>query len=364
MIKVFHICPDFFYTKLYGLLISHLSDTQQNLVYVPSSEIENNTSCDVAFLGRDFGLLDRLLFFRKQFVLKKDIVNRGLYSDCNIVHAHCLFSAGYTARKLSLEYGIPYVVAVRNTDVNVFFRYMLHLRSVGVEILHDAAAVIFISPSYKKQVLENYIPAKYRNLIENKSYVIPNGIDSLFLDNCPDEKSMPLNGKINLIYVGEINTNKNLQTTLKACVLLESQGVYPTIKVVGPITDPQYEWIKDNRFVEYHPLCPKEEVLKFLRSSDIFVMPSLKETFGLVYIEALSQGVPIVYSEGQGLDGYFEEGYVGYHVNSKNSEQICNAVLQITSDYKSISERCVKAAKQFSWDRISGVYKDIYKKIM
>ena len=45
-------------------------------------------------------------------------------------------------------------------------------------------------------------------------------------------------------------------------------------------------------------------------------MPSRYETFGLVYGEAMSQGLPIIYSKGQGVDGYFKEGTVGYGVVS------------------------------------------------
>ena len=51
-------------------------------------------------------------------------------------------------------------------------------------------------------------------------------------------------------------------------------------------------------------------------------MPSFPETFGLVYVEAMSQGLPIIYTKGQGIDGYFEDGKVGYPVNTKDSNDI------------------------------------------
>ena len=44
-------------------------------------------------------------------------------------------------------------------------------------------------------------------------------------------------------------------------------------------------------------------------------MTSLGESFGLTYAEAMSQGVPVIYSKGQGFDGQFKEGVVGYHVD-------------------------------------------------
>lgn len=359
-LEVLHICPDFPNTKLYNLLIKHLMQYQKNVVYVSATKKDIKTEYPV-YWGRDFGVIDRLLFFRKQYIIKREIEKLGLCNTCNIIHAHNLFSAGYTAWKLFEKFHKPYVVAVRNTDVNVFFHYMIHLRSIGVKIMRDASAVVFISPAYKKIVLEKHVPEKYRELINAKSYVIPNGIDDLFLNNKPlVPKIASTNDHIRLIYVGEVNTNKNITTTLKACELLEEKGFNTTLTVVGPITDSKYGFIKENRFVKYHPKSPKEEVLQLLRENDIFVMPSLLETFGLVYVEALSQGLPIIYSEGQGIDGYFEEGYVGYHVESTNAAQIADKVESILAVYPEISARCIEAAHPFSWYKIAGIYNRIY----
>ena len=360
--KVLHICPDYPYTKLYDLLIDQLEENLQNTVYVQTSDFNTRTKYPVIYLGRDFGVIDRLLFFRKQYIIKKDIEKRDLCASHNIIHAHNLFSAGYTARLLSKKFKIPYIVAVRNTDVNDFFHYMVHLRSTGVKVMRDAYAVVFLSPAYKKLVIEKYVPKRYRDAIEKKSLVIPNGIDRLFLDNSPQEAKRLFDNKtLRLVYVGEVNTNKNVSTTLKACEILEKKGYCITLTVVGRISESQYENIKQSRFVHYYPQSPKEEVIKHYRQNDIFIMPSLKETFGLVYVEAISQGLPIIYSKGQGIDGYFEEGVVGYHVKSKNAQEIVDAVIKIIPEYNEMSKRCIKVAQLFSWKKITVQYNDIYK---
>lgn len=362
--KVLHICPDFPNTKLYNLLITQLEGCRQNTVYVPSTKKDITTTFPVVYLEKDFGLLDRLLFYRKQHIIQRDIESRGLCDGLSLIHAHNLFSAGFTARKLSKKYGIPYVVAVRNTDVNDFFHYMIHLRHVGVEIMKDAAAVVFISPAYYKNVLETYVPDKIRNDIVKKCHVIPNGIDELFLHNIPRESKSLIEDKvIRLIYVGEINENKNISSTIKACEMLESRGYVPSLTVVGPIIESQCEVIKNNRFVKYHPNSPKEKVMEILRTCDIFVMPSIKETFGLVYVEAMSQGLPIIYSEGQGIDGYYEEGQVGFHVKSTSVGDIVNAIIKIRNDYGEMSDRCKRAAKSFSWSDISNIYLNLYQSV-
>ena len=363
--EVLHICADFPYNKLYDLLIRALSEENSNIVYVPSTKRDIQTQYPVIYLGREFSKIDRLLYFRKQHIVTKDIANRGICKDIDIIHAHTLFTSGYVAWKLSSMFNKPFIVAVRNADVNVFFRFMRHLRPIGIKILLAAKKVVFISPVYKRYVIEELVPQKYKAQIEAKSYVIPNGINKFFLENEYERPTRNSDEKrIRLMYAGEVNTNKNIVTTLKACEILESKGYKPSLTIVGRISDKKLDYVRNNRFVEYHPQSPKEDLIKHYRQNDIFIMPSLHETFGLVYIEALSQGMPIIYSKGQGVDGYFKEGSVGYHVESTNAHNVAEAIEKMIEEYNNIFPNCHSAASSFSWRRIAGVYEAIYKIIM
>ena len=98
--------------------------------------------------------------------------------------------------------------------------------------------------------------------------------------------------------------------------------------------------------------------------SDIFVMPSIYETFGIVYIEAMSQGLPLIYTRGQGFDGQFKEGEVGYSVQSDSPSEISERVKAILKNYDYISEKCLSNVDKFSWDRIAGDYKKLYEGIV
>ncbi|GAF71811.1 unnamed protein product, partial [marine sediment metagenome] len=96
------------------------------------------------------------------------------------------------------------------------------------------------------------------------------------------------------------------------------------------------------------------------RESDIFIMPSQKETFGLVYGEAMSQGLPIIYSKGQGIDGYFKEGKVGYSVNPNDTNDIIKKIELILENYHNISKNCHDMVEKFSWENIARTYHNIY----
>lgn len=360
--KILHLAPDYPNSKLYPHLISSLEGIGcDNCVYVQSCGVETANPYPVHYLGRDFGIMDRLLYFRKQHIIENNIFERGLLKGVDLVHAHNLFSTGYNAYRFRKKFHIPYIVAVRNTDVNVFFKYMFHLRFIGVRIMHDAASVVFLSPSYRDEVLNNYVPPHERRYILQKSHVIPNGLDPFFMEHrATVPRQMVDYNRIKIIYVGDIDKNKNISTTIKACKILKNRGYQVSLDVVGRIKDKKQDYIKSVDFVNYHPFSPKEDVLEYMKKSDIFVMPSIHETFGLVYIEAMSQGLPVIYSKGQGLDGYFEEGKIGYHVSCFDEHAVADSIMRIMDNYTPMSNNCIAAVKSFSWKEKAEEYKKLY----
>src|SRR5699024_5537052 len=133
-----------------------------------------------------------------------------------------------------------YIVVVRNTDVNTFFKYMIHLRKTGVKILLEASKVIFLSNSYKDLVVDKYIPKQFKNEVLNKSLVIPNGIDQFWLKN-KSSKLILNNNKpkesFKVLQVGVIKKGKNQQMSVKVVEKLRERGYVCGLTLVGEIKD-------------------------------------------------------------------------------------------------------------------------------
>ena len=108
-------------------------------------------------------------------------------------------------------------------------------------------------------------------------------------------------------------------------------------------------------------ISDKNELLKHYRECDIFVMPSFTESFGMVYAEAMSQGLPVIYTKGEGIDGYFEPGEAGFAVDPGKPEEIVQAVQNITGRYMEISGFCSEKSDLFNRDRIGLMYKELYQ---
>lgn len=370
--RILHINCNYIGTTLHQLMIEHLDALGiQNEVFVPTYDkniavIKPNNN---VYVSECFNKWDRLVFDYKQRKIIKAIEEHYDVASFDLIHAYTLYTDGNVARVLSEKYGVPFVVAVRNTDVNDFLKKMIHLRKRGLKTLLAAKAVFFLSEAYKKTVIEKYTPHQHTESIMKKTKIIPNGIDSYWFDNIGNNRNYDriqerLNHKqLKLIYVGCIDKNKNITTTCDAIDILKEDGWNIEFTVVGAIKDKTvFSSIKDK--IKYLPARPKEELLKCYRDADIFVMPSIHETFGLVYVEALSQGLPIIYSEKQGFDEQFENGYVGYHVDAMSPKSISNAMCQIAYDYTKFSNVCLEASKQFDWYLISKSYLDIYYSIV
>lgn len=366
--KILHINSYYSAGSFYKNLYDKQKENGLNIdVYVPVPTSVDTSSLklgDYTTISVNHGKYDRLFFRLKHIKIYKDIIKKYIITDYTLIHAHSLFSNGYIALKLKKKYGIPYVVAVRNTDVNTFMRYMIHLRKLGVQIIKEAESVIFLSETYRNRVVEKYIPADLKKEVFNKTAIIPNGIDNFWLENKPCRIEGVKNNSINIIFAGQISKNKNVSTTIKACEILLKKGYNVKFAVVGRVKDQtEYQVIKTRDFVNYVEHQPKEKLIDLYRENDIFVMPSKNETFGLVYAEAMSQGLPVIYTKGQGFDGQFEEGEVGYHVDCFNAVEIANRIIDVIKNYKSLSENCVKLCDRFNWSFIAYKYENVYKDV-
>ena len=105
--------------------------------------------------------------------------------------------------------------------------------------------------------------------------------------------------------------------------------------------------------------------MKILRQHAVFAMPSVRETFGLVFIEALSQGLALLYAKGNGIDGVFNktDTNVGVAVNPKSVNDIADGLkilLENRSDYNNYNINF----NLFKWKDIAEAYANDYNQII
>ena len=367
--KILHICGN--YGSLYRNLVKKQIDfgASTRVFYYTTrrKKMKKISEYHVDLYNSSIRFLRTPLFFRPRikFVAKYFYEFYKEDFDFDITHAYMWFSDGEIAYKAYESWGIPYIIAVRNDDMNSWYYWNLPWnKKRGYDILKNATKVVFLGPSYKAELISR-LPLNMRAELEKKTLIIPNGIDDFWHLN--ERKSPRQNPKknIKILTVGNIEVNKNQITVLKALNLLINKGYMVQYTVVGSVLDKRIEReLMKSRCVKLLPFCSQEKLKEIYDNSDIFVLPSIHESFGLVYAEAMSQGLPIIYSKGQGFDGQFPEGEVGVSVNCMNSEEIYCAIIKVLNDYEYMSSKCIELSKVFSWELIAEKYISIYSDII
>lgn len=377
--NILHLCNDFCDSKVHKNLYREL-DIQgvKQTVYTyfyDSADCGKNRfdAQSTEFVYRPILCqVHKFLYHKKQHDVYEDIKSQLLLAPqtFDAVHATTLFSDGGLALRIYKDYGIPYVVSVRNTDVNDFLVRAPHTWVTGLRILRSASRIVFISKAHKEKFCRHPLIRAILSSIENKFVVQPNGIDSYWIHNVKD--SLESNNR-NVLYVGRFNRNKNVKRLCHAVVEMRKQYSDIRLHIVGGIGTRSIDNLIYTRGVEnmirkypetiiYHGKIYDNEALKDIYSQcSIFAMPSFHETFGLVYLEALTQHLAIVYTKGEGVDGMFDSR-IGESVKASSTEDIKKAIGKILSNRDNYLASELIDFRQFKWDIIASHYIDIYSK--
>lgn len=360
--SILHICCNYAGTTVFRDLFTYLERAGvKQRVYVPEKHPHDMGKYAEAPFPVTYSLIvrawDRALYYTKARRAVLDIREKMDLSDAALVHAHTLFTDGAMAYRL----GLPYVVSVRFTDIEYFYRYMPHLRAYAEKILRAARRVVFLSPAAKEKVLSRYV--KERAAIEEKCVVIPNGIDAAWLDG--QTHSAPQD-EIRIGFSGKLTARKQpLRALEAAAAYAKESGRQVRFLAAGDgelrkrlLGAPQAE------LLDYRGRLNGMDAMKqFYRECDVLLVPSTAETFGLCYLEAMSQGTPVLYTQGQGFDGQFSEGDAGFHVDASDVHDMARRIGDCLKDYEARSARCVALSRELEWSGVAARVKKLYREV-
>lgn len=368
--KILHLCNDFCGSKVHAHLYKSLDDLgvrQVVFTYVRDAGMNGRNAfaaSDTEFVYSNvLRLYHRLLYHLKIRDVYRELRKRVDLPLIDCVHAVTLFSDGALAYRVKRDYGKPYVVSVRNTDVNTFLGYAPHTWHLGRKVLLNASRIVFISVALKNKFCEHVAIKGILSQVEDKFVVQPNGIDDYWIDHVQKEEK----SGHDVLYVGRFDANKNVMRLAKAVLALRKQ--YPDVRLnlVGGKGNQEKairaivkEYPQIMRW--YGEVYDKDRLRKIYRGNAVFAMPSIFETFGLVYIEALTQNLRLLYTKGQGIDGLFQEK-IGENVNPLSVRDIELKLSQLLSRPNVYSGNASVDFEMFRWRRIAENYRRIYEEV-
>ncbi len=359
------ITSDYYDTTVYSSLFNALEKKIDLKVIVPLTIDKKHQYGDIivpanvtsVFIGKTqiFGIQINASNFTKYIISNK--INEGI----QLVHAHYVLGDGSIAFKLYKQTGIPYLVSVRTSCIVSFNRKIaFHNYFTALNVINNAKVIFFQSQSSLDKLLCQ-IPKIYRERILKNHIIIPNGVDEFWHQNIISRNTSFNIKEFVIITAASIEYNKNLLSVAKVITKLNNHGYSIKYNIAGTVHDESiFKELIQNPHISYLGVLDREELLEAYRHSDIFVMVSHNETFGLAYVEAMSQGLPVIYSKGEGFDKQFEEGVVGYHASSDCLEEIEEAILKIAAKYSLLSENAVSNINKFDWGKIADKYCSIY----
>ncbi len=276
----------------------------------------------------------------------------------DLIHSHFTWSAGYAGARLKEEYGIPFVVTGHGYDVYSLPFKDDEWRAKIEYVLNTADHIITVSQSNLAciQKLDVSTPVT----------VIPNGFRSdLFYprdaSECRKALNLPLDKKI-ILTVGNLEPVKGQTHLIEAVqkILLERKDILCVIVGAGKLRTALERQIRSLGLQDYVLLAggkPHDEIPLWMNACDLFVLPSLRESFGVVQIEAMACGKPIVATRNGGSEEIVISEEYGLLVEPADSEDLAEKI-PVALDREWDRETILAYVERFAWENIA---KDIIK---
>jgi len=278
-----------------------------------------------------------------------------------VIHVHaavafCPEVVWLAAKVLRRHYIVHYHL---ETDASGFFGFLLpwYKRFILGRVLRSASRVVAVSPDQPLILMREYgVGAQHID-------TIPNGIDSKFSRARRQEAPVP--GRFRWLFVGRLVAQKNVELLLEATALM-AQDV--ELVIVGDGEDRAKlealaRHLKPNS-VTFAGVQRGEDLLMQYRQADAFVLPSRKESTGLVLLEAMAAGLPIVATnvegtrETMGSDGLLVE---------PNAPALAEAMDRLTGDHAlwaELARRSAGRSEQHSWSRPLDRFRTLYSEVL
>jgi len=210
---------------------------------------------------------------------------------------------------------------------------------------------------------------KYFKSFKGEKAVIPNGIDLERFNPNNQKIEKFKDQRINILFLGRIEQRKGLIYLLKAFKILTEKFSNLRLIVVGggELKKECQDWVRDNGLnnVCFEGKVKDEKVPGYYAVSDIFVSPAIfGESFGLVLLEAMASGVPVVAFANQGYKGLLKDKRGAFLVPPKDYVGLAKKLEILVNDKglrKTMGEKGIQEAEQYAWSKVCDQVLDFYQ---
>jgi glycosyltransferase involved in cell wall biosynthesis len=231
-------------------------------------------------------------------------------------------------------------------------------------------AAVAITETVKEEYLKLKMP-------EESIHLIPNGVDIARLKGNPtqnirEKHNIPSDSTI-ILSVGRNHPKKGYSLIPRILEIVLNKGVDAYWIIIGRgcsdiKNEDKFESLK-NKIILIEEIVatnnsyeiPPDNLVDYYKGADLFAMTSLLETFGIVLVEALGAGLPVVCFNAPGVKNVMRSEY-GSICPMHDTKSFADSIMEIacTKEYESLSKQCRIYAEKFSWDIIADKYTKLY----
>lgn len=307
-----------------------------------------------------FGLVSFVL--RGMFKIRK-FVKKGNY---DVIHYHFSVPTGLLTFFHTKK--VPIAITLHGIDVPNFHEDEFPLfqkvtKPFNKRIIKKANRVIAVSNNLKEKALETF---KDKNID-----VIYHGVDTKKFYKKNVKKK---NDKVNFICVCRLVKFKRVDILIEAFkMFVDKANIDAHLTIVG--TGYMEEELKEltakldlNQHVTFSGYVPNEKLVDVLNEADIFVLPSVHDSFGIVFVEAMACGLPCIGARSAGVPEVISENETGFLAKPEDAEDFYKCMEKLAKD-KSILKKMGEKAhdlahNKYNWEVMVDKYEELFKEMI
>jgi glycosyltransferase involved in cell wall biosynthesis len=284
----------------------------------------------------------------------------------DVIHAHVALPDGFAGIMVKEEYKRPLVVTIHGADLQVTIYGNAACREALAHVFKEADKVIVVSTKLKKILEGNFG-------ISEKATVLSYGINIDIATIKNTTMSSRYAGSKIILSVSNLIASKGLDLNINAMSRLI--GKYLNLKYLVIGTGPEISFLKKltcdlnlEHQVEFLGELPHYEAMQYMAIADIFSLPSWREGFGNVYLEAMTHGKPVIACDGEGITDVIKHGENGLLVKPKDVESLAQAMDFLLANPDKARELGRRAQKlvleNYTWEKNARKYIEIYRELL
>ena len=305
-----------------------------------------------------------ILILKKYLLFFIRIIWSAFFKRFDLIHVHFSYPTGFLSLICKWITGKKLIITIHGSDINQHQKMNILSRYLIKQTLNTCDHIIAVSDDLRMKMISQF------GISTEKLSVINMGFDrNIFCFHQNEEEKRK--ETFIILFVGRLIPVKGFELLIDAIekLNLQANSNFECVVIGEGSHRAQYEKTakekrldKIFRFIE--PLGQKK-IATWMRKSNIVVIPSYQEGFGLVAIESLACGTPVIASKVGGLKEIIQDGINGYFITPGEVDELEEKINLVMNNPNIIpSEVCVESISQFDAELKVGQIKDLYTTII